>query len=343
MAMAEWMISRGAKNLILLGASSDSVMAARKHFKEMPGVQAEAVDVSNLDALSALFDELAKRGLPLRGVIHAAMKMDDGLCQDLTPDRLATVLGPKAGGAWNLHLLTRDLNLDFFVMVSSISSLVGNPGQGNYAAANAFLDALTHLRHSQNLPALTINWGHLGEVGYAARHSQVSSHLERYGFPAMGLQEAMGLLEKMMLSKNPRVAAMRVDWNLWAQANPRAKKSPLYTELICQDSENDLPGSGGLAEAILNASEAERKKLLEAFIRETAARVLGMPASKIDPSRPLNEIGLDSLMSIELVNRIEEGLGMKFPIEKLVGGPNIITLAKILSAAMPSSTGNASR
>lgn len=341
LAIAEWMIDRGARNLVLVGASDASAAAAKEH---LAGAVASglnlltaAVDVSDAAALAVLLSNIQATMPPLRGVIHAAMKMDDGLLAQLTPARLRNVIGPKAGGAWNLHVQTKDLPLDFFVMTSSVSSMVGNPGQGNYAAANAFLDALAHHRRALGLPALAINWGHLGEVGYAARHANVSGHLERYGVVPIGLKDALEMLEQLMRSDTAEAAAMSIDWVRWADANPRVKKSPRYEELISSGDPESQPdgSSSGVATAVLAASGAERIKLLESFIRDVAARVLGMPASQIDPARPLNEFGLDSLLGIELVNRIEEGLALRFPVEKIMGGPSIQRLAKILAESIP--------
>lgn len=343
LAIAEWVIERGARNLVLVGATDASAAAAKTHFSGAvaSGVKllTAAVDVSDAAALAGLLSKMQATMPPLRGVIHAAMKMDDGLLAQLTPARLWNVIGPKAGGAWNLHVQTMDLPLDFFVMTSSVSSLVGNPGQGNYAAANAFLDALAHHRRALGLPALAINWGHLGGVGYAARHANVSGHLERYGVVPIGLKDALEMLERLMRSDIAEAAAMSIDWARWADANPRVKKSPRYGELISSGDPEGQPdgSSSGVAAAVLAASGAERIKLLESFIRDVAARVLGMPAAQIDPARPLNEFGLDSLLGIELVNRIEEGLALRFPVEKIMGGPSIQRLAGILAESIPAS------
>jgi NADPH:quinone reductase-like Zn-dependent oxidoreductase/acyl carrier protein len=341
LAIAEWMIERGARNLALVGASDASAMAAKEHFAGAVAsgmnLLTAAVDVSDAAAVAGLLSKIQATMPPLRGVIHAAMKMDDGLVSQLTPERLWNVIGPKAAGAWNLHDQTKDLPLDFFVMTSSVSSLVGNPGQGNYAAANAFLDALAHHRRAIGLPALAINWGHLGEVGYAARHANVSGHLERYGVVPIGLKDAWKMLERLLRSDTAEAAAMSIDWARWADANPRVKKSHRYEELISSGPSESQPdgSSSRIAAAVLAASGAGRINLLETFIRDVAARVLGMPASQIDPTRPLNEFGLDSLLGIELVNRIEEGLELRFPVEKIMGGPSVQRLAKILAESIP--------
>ncbi len=343
LAVAEWMITHGARNLVLLGLRQSSAEAARKHFAgsaaQGANILAMAVDVNNEIAMDNLFRDIQTTLPPLRGVIHAAMKIDDAVLQHLNAQRFSAVMGPKAGGAWNLHVRTKKLPLDFFVMFSSIASLVGNPGQGNYAAANAYLDALAVHRHSLNLPALTINWGHLGGIGYVSRNAHVSEYLNRHGIPELSPSEVMNILGQLLRADITQVSAMRMDWPHWVEANPRLQKLPRYQEIISKEvsSAPQQSRSAGTASAILSASGEDRINLLEQFIRETAARVLGLPAANLDPALPLSESGLDSLMAIELVNRLEEGLHLRFPVEKIVGGPSIQKLAKILDDSLPPS------
>ncbi|MEX1118014.1 MAG: type I polyketide synthase [Terrimicrobiaceae bacterium] len=346
LAVAEWMISQGAQNLVLVGSRQSSVEAARKHFEGAAAkglnILAWAVDVNNEVAMDNMFREIQASLPPLRGVIHAAMKIDDAVLQHLNAQRFRTVMGPKAAGAWNLHVRSKDLPLDFFVMFSSIASVIGNHGQGNYAAANAFLDALAAHRHSLGLPALTINWGHLGGIGYVSRNSHVSEYLNRHGIPELTPSEVVELLGRLIQAETTQVSAMRIDWPRWLEANPRLSKLPRYREILARevDSSQGPTNAGGSASAILKASGEERLVLLELFVRETAARVLGLPAAKLDPARPLMESGLDSLMAIELVNRLEEGLQLRFPVEKIAGGPSITKLAQILADSMPKHTGS---
>ena len=338
--VAEWMIAHGARNLVLIGSRETSAASARKYFEnaESQGVKilARAVDVSDATALDRLFSEIRATLPALAGVIHGAMKIDDGVLQQLNPERFRTVMAPKAEGAWNLHVLTRDLPLDFFVMFSSVASVVGNPGQGNYAAANAFLDALASYRRASGLPAQTVNWGHLGGVGYVSRNAHVSEYLNRHGIPELAPPEALELLGRVLQSDIPRVSAMRMDWKQWAEANPRLKQSARYSDLVSLElSAEPREDLAGAIAAIWKASGAGRQKLLETYIQEAAARVLRLPAATLSVTQPLSDFGLDSLMSIELINRIEEGLAQRFPVEKIRGGPSIAMLAKILAGALP--------
>ncbi|MCE9543408.1 MAG: SDR family NAD(P)-dependent oxidoreductase [Verrucomicrobia bacterium] len=331
MAIAEWMIRKGAAHLVLLGAGRISTDAARNHFRDSGvDVRAEEVDVSDKRALSGLFSRIRESMPPLGGVIHGAVKWEDAVLQKLTESQLSAALDAKAEGAWNLHEALSGTPLDFFVMISSVSALVGNPGQGAYSAANAFLDALAHHRRWKGLPALTINWGHLGEVGYAARHEKVSDHLDRHGFTPIPMSRALAMLEKLMLSDAVQPAAMIVDWERWAESNPRLRKVSRYNDVITSDTSTSRAEGNPLADAIGKASGAGRTALLGEFVREVCARVLGVSSSNLDPNRPLHEMGLDSLMGIELINRIEAGLKIQFPAGRITGSPTIGMFVSIL-------------
>jgi len=160
--------------------------------------------------------------------------------------------------------------------------------------------------------------------------------LNRHGIPELAPDEALELLGRLLRSDIPQVSVMRMDWNQWAEANPRLKQSARYSDLVSLEvSAEPQEAMSGRVAAILKASGRERQKLLETYIQETAARVLRLPASTLSLTRPLSDFGLDSLMSIELINRIEEGLALRFPVEKIRGGPSIATLSKILAGALP--------
>src|SRR5207244_1840078 len=163
---------------------------------------------------------------PLRGVFHLAMVIDDAVLAQLNRERMAAVIGPKALGAWLLHEGTRDMHLDCFVMFSSISSIFGNPAQGNYGAANSFLDSLAHHRRALGLPALTMNWGVLGGEGYVARNERVAEFLARQGTTDLSPGEVTSLLEASLVAGNTQVAAIRVDWAKWRQSFRSMQENP---------------------------------------------------------------------------------------------------------------------
>src|SRR5205085_11077488 len=149
-------------------------------------------------------------------VFHLAMVIDDAPLAALTSERVRKVLEPKAHGAWLLHQATLGMNLDCFVMFSSVSSIFGNPAQGNYSAANAFLDSLAWHRQALGLPALTVNWGVLGGEGYVARNERVAEFLAKQGISELSPGEVVSILESSLRSGTAQVAAIRVDWAEWS-------------------------------------------------------------------------------------------------------------------------------
>ena len=200
LAMAEWLAAHGARQLMLVGRSEASPAALeRVEALKLAGasVVVARCDVTNEVALSALIDDLRRSLPPLRGIVHAAGTFDDRLLREHDWERFEPVLAPKVQGGWNLHRLTRDLPLDFFVLFSSTASLLGPPGQGNYAAANAFLDALAHYRHGLGLPALSINWSAWSEVGAAAGR-EVGEQVAHWGAERIQPHQGLTVLEQLL-------------------------------------------------------------------------------------------------------------------------------------------------
>ncbi|MFN8470139.1 MAG: SDR family NAD(P)-dependent oxidoreductase [Caldilineaceae bacterium] len=185
--LAEWLVQHGARHLVLLGrhpATPEATAALAVLAEEGAEIVVKQADAASAADLSGVLDEIAQSLPPLRGVFHLAGVLDDGLLMHMNDERVARALAPKAGGAWLLHCLTRHLELDYFVMYSSATAVLGSPGQANYTAANAFLDGLVHYRHRQGLPALSVNWGAWAGAGMAASGEQ-AGNLARYGILAM--------------------------------------------------------------------------------------------------------------------------------------------------------------
>ncbi len=240
--LARWLTDAGARHLVLAGRSGAATPEAQAFVQDLRarGVEVRIVqaDVGLAADVSRLVAEAHTGDFPLRGVFHLAMVIDDAPLASLTADRMRKVMAPKAHGAWLLHEATRDLELDCFVMFSSVSSIFGNPAQGNYAAANAFLDSLAHHRHALGLPALTVNWGVLGGEGYVARNERVAEFLARQGTLPLSPGEVVALLESFLTSGVPQVMAIRVDWNKWRQFFRGMQENPLLQEIFASGIES---------------------------------------------------------------------------------------------------------
>jgi len=338
LAMSQWLVAQGARHIVLTGRSGLSTDEGREGVAAMQAAGAAVTvmksDVSDPASVTTLLEDIKANHPPLRGVFHVAMVLDDGLITQLNAERIEKVTAPKMNGAWNLHLQTQDLPLDHFVMFSSVSSLVGSPGQGNYAAANAFLDALAHQRRLKGLPALTINWGVMAGVGYVARHKKLEEHFARIGWSGLTPAETLPILGRLM--QQPAISQMmvsRIDWAKWAAITQRLITTPRYALLTTEDALKQTASSGTnwLRDTVLAAKPEDQLPILETFLREQVAKVLRTSPAKIDPRRPLNEIGLDSLMAVELIHQIESLTGIAIPTGQLMGGaPTVNKLSEIL-------------
>jgi acyl carrier protein len=275
---------------------------------------------------------------PLRGIFHLAAVLDDGILLQLNQERFETVMGPKAKGAWNLHRLTLDRPLDFFVLFSSVASVLSSPGQGNYVAANAFLDALAHHRRAAGLPGVAINWGLWAEVGVAAR-PEITNRLVQQGILPFSPAQGMQLLERILQLHSPQAMAISADWGKLLGLI----QLPILASLAAEVDQKGGPAKAqrskdGLnSEKLLAAASEDRQRLVEAFLVEQIARVLRCSPSKIDVHQPLTKLGIDSLMAVELKNRVELDLGLTVPVTALLQGPSLAQLSDRLIGQLPAS------
>lgn len=317
LATAGWLAERGAMHLALVsrsgGASAQDAALLDDLRARGVSVQAMAVNVANAQELAAALSRLKRSAPPLRGIFHAAMLLHDSLIVDMKTADLQAVLAPKIAGAWNLHQQTRDLSLECFVMFSSISSIVGAPGQANYAAANAFLDALAHHRRAAGLPALSINWGQIADVGRVAERPELSSYFESIGVRAVSSREALALLPKLLASTEPQVGVIDVDWDKLGRASTKFGASPVFRELVQAAKGSERHEHGSWRETILSLPPDERLPAVTELVIGQLAATLGLPATEIDPSGRLS--GMDSLMAVEMKVRIESQAGCELPME----------------------------
>ena len=286
--------------------------------------------------MAALLQRFGSELPPLRGVIHAAAVLDDSTLLNLDLARLRAVLAPKIDGAWHLHTLTRDTPLDFFVLFSSAAGMLGSPGQANYAAANAFLDALAHHRRALGLPALSINWGPWAEVGLAAAQANRGQRLAVQGLAGLTPAEGLAALAYLLGQSVPQVAVMKFNLRHWRQLFPRAASARLLTHLYGSEtaSEDTTASSRVMRAALLAAAPGLRQSLLETHLIQQIAQVLRLPLDQIDSKTPLPTLGLDSLMALELRNRLELSLGVTLSATLIWGYPTVAALAPFLAEKM---------
>ncbi len=330
LVVAKWLIESGAKNVVLTGRNGARTPEAKRSVAELRRRGAKIVvvraDVTDESQVARAFKIANKMG-PLRGIFHAAMVLDDGVLPQLTTERLSRVMAPKVMGAWNLHRASAGLRLNHFVMFSSVSALVGAAGQSNYAAANCFLDALALHRRAMGLPALTVDWGALSEVGFVARNSRVAEHLSAHGIHGITPAQATQMLGRLLQSDATQIGFMHVDWQKFLGAVVNASPSPRFSEIIVAPAPEKVGDGGNIRRMILSAPEEERFSLVSARVCESAAKVLRTSPAKLEANRPLKELGLDSLMAFELLNRLEAQFGVSLPSNNGSANSSISNLA----------------
>lgn len=335
--LAEWLVECGARNLVLSSRSGASTPEAVAFVEKLTkaGIKVTVIkaDIGSPKDVKSLIATLRKSRTPLKGVFHLAMVIDDAPLAALTSERLRVVMAPKAHGAWLLHENTKDLDLDCFVMFSSVSSIFGNPAQGNYAAANAFLDSLSHHRRALGLPALAINWGVLGGEGYVARNERVAEFLARQGTAALTPGEVTTLMESFLTAHSTQVAAIRVDWAKWRQSFRGMQENPLVERIFASGVEiqESGGGSGDWRGKIQAASADERDGVIGQAVRDVVGSVLRVKPDSLRDDQPLTDLGLDSLMGVEIENLIESSIGVALPPTSLMRARTIGQIASLIS------------
>ena len=338
--LAEWLVDRGAKHLVLTSRNGPSTPEAEEFLVKIRGrgieVRVVLADAGIPQDVKRVLAEITSQGHPLKGVFHLAMVIDDAPLAALDRERMRSVMAPKAYGAWLLHEATRNMELDCFVMFSSISSLFGNAAQGNYAAANAFLDSLAQYRHSMGLPALVINWGALGGEGYVARNERVAEFLARMGTTPLLPGEVIALMESFLSSGVTQAMALRVDWSKWKQSSRSSQESPLLEHIIAAGIEGAETGAAksDWRLRIESAAPESRTEIIVQAVRDVVGSVLRVKPEGLRADQPLMELGLDSLMAVEIENSLESAIGVALPPASLMKARTIGQIATLISEHM---------
>ena len=336
--VARWLVESGARHVVLVARRAPRAEAVQQIASlEQAGARMTVAqaDVADAAQLAQVISDVGDAH-PLKGIIHAAGVIDDGVIQLQTRERFAKVMRPKVEGAWNLHVLTQDMSLDFFVLFSSLASMLGSVGQVNYAAANTFLDGLAHYRQSRSLPALSVNWGAWSEVGMAAAMSEperqrLAAQGESMITPSQGTEILAALLGQRQ--NTPQMGVFPINWATYLKMGRRRDG---FFQTIAAETEA-RPDSAGAPQAgwrqeLEAAPEDEQYAVLVDHLRLMVARVLGLDTPEhIELRQGLRDLGLDSLMSIEVRSRLEVELECSLPATLLFDYPTVETLADYLS------------
>ncbi|MBI0374860.1 SDR family NAD(P)-dependent oxidoreductase, partial [Streptomyces albiflaviniger] len=348
--VACWLIDKGAEHVVLTSRRGLDAPGAAELRDELAAsgarITVAACDVADREALAGLLADLPAE-LPLTAVVHAAGVLDDGVLESLTPERFASVLRAKADAALALDELTRDLDLSAFVLFSSTSGTVGAAGQANYAAANAFLDALAERRRAEGLPATSIAWGPWAAGGMAADEA-LEQRMRRAGMPPMDADLALAALQRALDLGDAAVTVADVDWDRFAPGFTAGRPSPLLADLPevrqAAAATAAATATGGaapaetasaLARRLLGLPEAERHRALLDLVRTHVAEVLGhADVSDISAERAFREIGFDSLTAVELRNGLNAATDLRLPATLIYDYPTPLALADHLFAEL---------
>ncbi|MEM9457267.1 MAG: type I polyketide synthase [Myxococcota bacterium] len=332
---ARWLAGSGARHLICVsrsgkGEGAEAVLGElREAGCEVLVVKA---DVSDRAALERALDEALAVAPPLRGVIHTAAVVSDGVLLKLGWSQFRDVFAAKAQGSWNVHALTRRHALDFFIMYSSAAALVGLLGHATYAASNVFLDALAHHRRSLGLPALSVNWPAWTQVGLGKR---VAGREPIPGMRSIAVAEGFEMLERMMSRDDAQCAVMPVDWGVYFAA-VEDEFDPVFTQMkerpaaSGQAPLDSSPAQSALQLQLQRALPSERMYLLTSYLREQVASALGRDVAAASEEAGFFQLGMDSIRALELKNNLQNALGRSLPTTVIFDHPTVASLAEFL-------------
>ncbi|MEP6915116.1 MAG: type I polyketide synthase, partial [Acidobacteriota bacterium] len=321
MRVARWLADRGARHLLLVGrrgvpdGARSAVTELEARGVRVTAIKADVSDGGDVARMIAAVDDRA----PLAGVVHAAGVLDDGVIAQQQWSRFATVMGPKVDGAWHLHRHTSNLPLDFFVLFSSAVALLGSAGQGNYAAANACLDALAWDRKAQGLPALSVDWGPWSDAGMAAAlDARSRDRFTRQGWRQIPPEAGLAALEHLIATGTTHAGVLPVDWDV---ALPPGAAVGIFAGLArrgeAHASRPDTASSLTVHDLAGMTADLQNRAV-EAHVTSHLRRVLAV--SMLDAETALGQLGLDSLMALEVRNALERELGISLPVVSLIDG-----------------------
>jgi phthiocerol/phenolphthiocerol synthesis type-I polyketide synthase C len=333
---AEWLAAKGARHLVLLGRSGNVTAEAETAITALQeaGVKVHAAtcDVTDKAALSRLLRETAVTMPPLRGIVHAAAVIDDGLIRNLERDQIRRVLAPKILGARNLHELTQGRDLDFLVFYSSATTLFGNPGQASYVAANTWLETYAATLRAAGRRALCVGWGAIADAGFLARNRDIGDALnKRMGGAPLTTAMALDALEDLLLADCSGLGVLELDWPTLARSLPAAG-TPKFSELRTGTDESIGHEERRIdVHNLLNTlSPADATATVAGMLKMEIGEILRIAPEKIDEHRVLHDLGFDSLMGVELGTAVETRFTVRLPVMALSDAPTVAKLATII-------------
>jgi acyl transferase domain-containing protein len=351
--VARWMASQGARRVILMGRTPVPPRSAwyqleaghpqKRLVQELlqlesmgTSIHLAAVDVADEEQLANFLNDYKRDGWPtIKGVVHTAGVVEDELLLRMSTETFTRVLRPKLRGGWLLHSLLKDYPLDFFMLFSSTGSVIASLGQANYASANAFLDALAEYRRAQGLPALSIGWGPWS-VGMVEQ-LKLEQFYTRRGIELITPEVGMQIMSRVTHQTPAHLVAISANWAVTRESAPQSSLPPMFLLLGEQESEVETTSStrdNELLERLAATEAASRSSLLESYLQEMIARVLQLESTQFSTQEALTSLGMDSMMAIEVKNRISGSVKVDVPVLELLQGVTIAQLAARILASL---------
>ena len=324
--VAHWLASQGVEHLVLLGRSEVKPHQIDSLQKLQDSTQVTIIksDVADYKQLISVFEQIESNLLPLKGIVHCAGTIDDGTLLQQNWQKFQNVFAAKVQGVWNLHLLSQKYSLDRFILFSSAASLLGSTAQANYCAANAFLDTLAHARHAQGLPAISLNWGAWSNTGLAATN-QTTNNLQQKGINTINPQQGIDLFQELLTQNIPQIGIIPINWSQWQASN---NVIPYYRDLI---SNQTGVTNNNYKQQLLDVDSQQRKQIIIEQISNQVAKILGINnLNNIDRNLGFIELGLDSLGSVELRNKLQTNYDLKLSASVTFNYPTIEEMANYL-------------
>jgi phthiocerol/phenolphthiocerol synthesis type-I polyketide synthase C len=345
---AEWLVSKGVRNLILISRRGPTTEEAKNTIHRLTNqgvkIHALACDITDKIALSKLLADIKTKLPPLKGIIHAANVINDGLIRNIDEIKIRNVLAPKALGAYNLHEITADITLDYFILFSSATTLFGNPGQASYIAANTCLEALANQRRANGLAATCVRFGAIDDVGFLASHKKIKDALvSRMGGAAIKASIALDALENMLIYNRSNISVLDFNWQTLSKFLP-GSNSPKFSEFTKNLSElNDKENNSDNIQTLLEKlTEEDLLDTLVQMLKIEVGEILLIDPRKINPTHSIYDMGLDSLMGVELVIALEARFGFRLPVMSLSENPTILKLTKLITTELKKINGQES-
>jgi acyl transferase domain-containing protein/acyl carrier protein len=357
--VAHWLVEQGARHLVLTSRhglpsraswaslpedhpAQPQIRAIQSMEKLGAEVMVEAADAGDAARMQKVFQSLGKNTPPLRGVIHAAADLSNWKLRNMPLEAMQSMFQSKVTGTWILHQLTREMDLDFFVLFSSTTALWGSNDLAHYASANSFLDGFAHYRHSLGLPAISINWGTWDQMRVATKDDQKT--VAGFGLKQMPSEQALAILGELINTELPQFVVASVDWHVLKPVYEAKRHRPFLEhigqgEVIARRTrpQKTADEKSDFLALFRAARPADRLQVLIGFVRDQVARVLEFGAGQnIDIQQGLFEMGLDSLMAIELKNHLETGIEQSLPSTLIFNYPTIREIAKYLETRLES-------